>query len=415
MVNWSSSSSREKIMNAFVLLPKLSSAAAVSKCVLIGWLLICSVASAADETHSSSDASPTPDASLAPSGTSIDAPFERAQPPQVEIESQFIETTDTALRRLKPGGAGVAVLQKTLRPEGNEVILSPEEAAEIRQASSKLRGRLELLSAPRVTTRSGQRAVIEIIREFRYASEWKRDEEKQLWAPAAWETRNCGVTLEVEPSVSDDGSISLVTTPQVVQFLGWRDPDSGKILSVKRAGRLLDWKNVPGPDTTTPGTKFGKQRLLPVFSARKIETKVTLQPGEALLVGALQETEEVHTLKSPASSRRLIAVISARLIHPNGNPQQPFTGSPERTTSKPDTQGAVDKLLFGAGTTKAAAQKGGTTAVAGAHPVGTIRAGDRPGFVRSPFAVESGTIDVRGYPSGTEVKDPYSGKIFLVP
>jgi hypothetical protein len=40
---------------------------------------------------------------------------------------------------------------------------------------------------------------------------------------------------------------------------------------------------------------------------------------------------------------------------------------------------------------------------------------NRPGFVTSPFSPKSGYVDVRGFPSGTEVKDPYSGKIFLTP
>jgi hypothetical protein len=40
----------------------------------------------------------------------------------------------------------------------------------------------------------------------------------------------------------------------------------------------------------------------------------------------------------------------------------------------------------------------------------------KPGFVTSPFDPYKGYIDVRGYPPGTEVKDPYgSGKTFLVP
>jgi len=39
----------------------------------------------------------------------------------------------------------------------------------------------------------------------------------------------------------------------------------------------------------------------------------------------------------------------------------------------------------------------------------------KPGFVTSPFSPYSGYIDVRGFPPGTEVKDPYSGKTFLVP
>ena len=45
---------------------------------------------------------------------------------------------------------------------------------------------------------------------------------------------------------------------------------------------------------------------------------------------------------------------------------------------------------------------------------GTPVAG-KPGFVTSPHAPYAGYVDVRGFPPNTEVKDPYSGKIFLVP
>jgi len=40
---------------------------------------------------------------------------------------------------------------------------------------------------------------------------------------------------------------------------------------------------------------------------------------------------------------------------------------------------------------------------------------NKPGFVTSPYSPKSGYVDVRGFPSGTEVKDPYSGKTFLTP
>ena len=39
----------------------------------------------------------------------------------------------------------------------------------------------------------------------------------------------------------------------------------------------------------------------------------------------------------------------------------------------------------------------------------------KPGYVFSPFDPSGGYVDVTGYASGQKVKDPYSGKIFLVP
>jgi hypothetical protein len=39
----------------------------------------------------------------------------------------------------------------------------------------------------------------------------------------------------------------------------------------------------------------------------------------------------------------------------------------------------------------------------------------KPGYVFSPFDPSGGYVDVTGYTSGQKVKDPYSGKVFLVP
>jgi general secretion pathway protein D len=105
---------------------------------------------------------------------------------------------------------------------------------------------VDLLSAPRVTTKSGQRAVIEVVREFRYPTQFQPPQIPQSFGsqnnnpvnvgqsstsstfpvtpttPTAFETRNTGVTLEVEPVVGPDGlTIDLNLVPQVVEFEGF--------------------------------------------------------------------------------------------------------------------------------------------------------------------------------------------------
>jgi hypothetical protein len=39
----------------------------------------------------------------------------------------------------------------------------------------------------------------------------------------------------------------------------------------------------------------------------------------------------------------------------------------------------------------------------------------KPGLITSPFAPDSGYVDVTGFPPRTQVEDPYTGKIFLTP
>ncbi len=91
---------------------------------------------------------------------------------------------------------------------------------------------VDLMSAPTVTTKSGNKAVINVIREFRYPTEFDPPQIPQTvgggandingttgnggsgiitnpiitpTTPSAFETRNLGVTLEVTPTVGADG------------------------------------------------------------------------------------------------------------------------------------------------------------------------------------------------------------------
>src|SRR5438067_13807806 len=97
------------------------------------------------------------------------------------------------------------------------VFTNPQFQVVIRALNQK-KG-IDLLSAPRVTTKSGQRAIVEVIRELRHPGTYTPPQVPSISStstaivggvvpvvvtpttPQDWETRNTGVTLEVEPVV----------------------------------------------------------------------------------------------------------------------------------------------------------------------------------------------------------------------
>jgi len=85
---------------------------------------------------------------------------------------------------------------------------------------------------------------------------------------------------------------------------------------------------------------------------------------------------------------------------------QPFPSDMAPSTQPPVVQ---DTAPATTSTTTSAA----TTTTKSDPPYGVPVPG-KPGFVTSPFSPDKLT-EVRGYAPGTEVKDPYTGKIFLVP
>src|SRR5205823_8357728 len=119
------------------------------------------------------------------------------------------------------------------------VFTNPQFQVVIRALNQK-KG-IDLLSAPSVTTKSGQRAIIEVVREFRYPRTYTQPQVPSISSttgttlvggvvpvvvtpttPQDWETRNTGVTLEVEPVVGGDATtIDLNLIPQVVEFEGF--------------------------------------------------------------------------------------------------------------------------------------------------------------------------------------------------
>lgn len=224
---------------------------------------------------------------------------------------------------------------------------------------------VRLLSSPRVTTRSGQRAVVEIIREFRYATEFEFDKAAAVIVPKAFETRNIGVTLEVEPSVSG-GVIRLALVPQLVELEGFLRASDNQPVPL-RGGRnigadlnLQDLAAVPVPKDTV---------LIPMFTTRKINCDVALGSGQSVVVGGLKRDNREGDGK-PANPRLIYVIVTARLL---------------------------------------AVSHGDVLPIAASNPK------DAPGFVRSPFAPDSKPIDARDLPAGTELQCPVTKKLFRLP
>src|SRR5438876_1895426 len=148
---------------------------------------------------------------------------------------------------------------------------------------------VDLLSAPKVTTKSGQRAVIEIVREFRYPTEFTQPQIPQIASstgttviggattvpvvvtpttPTKFDTRNTGVTLEVEPVVGADGAtIDLNLIPQVVEFEGFINYGSPiNAVGVNTTAALIS--------TSVPVVLTENVINQPIFSTRKVTTSV---------------------------------------------------------------------------------------------------------------------------------------------
>ena len=123
----------------------------------------------------------------------------------------------------------------------------------------------------------------------------------------------------------------------------------------------------------------------------------TVSVLSAMLLGACDTPS-----KPPRSQTSHLPPPTQTLVDPNVHAQEAQVTPPPSEPSKPKTE------------TKPINPVPNPPTVQGKLPYGKPVPG-KPGFVFSPYEQYKGYIDVRGFPPGTEVKDPYSDKIFLVP
>jgi beta-lactamase regulating signal transducer with metallopeptidase domain len=147
---------------------------------------------------------------------------------------------------------------------------------------------VSLLSSPSVTTRSGQRAMIEVVREFIYPTAFDRKESDQPGGnpqivPSAFSMRPVGHQLEVDPVLGQDGkTIFLSLGVEVNAFLKWQEfkADDGQFIRNPVFGKVSNHTSVMLEDGHT--VAFAGQLYLSSFQQKKLQDLVDHPPGDDL-------------------------------------------------------------------------------------------------------------------------------------
>ncbi|MGD0651126.1 MAG: tetratricopeptide repeat protein [Verrucomicrobiia bacterium] len=216
-------------------------------------------------------------------------------------------------------------------------ILTNPQFELIIKALSQKKG-ADLLSAPKVTTVSGQQAQVRIAQEFIYPTAYTPPTAVAGTAgsvggaspiavtpsiPSTFSSREVGVLLNVIPTVGADGyTINLSLIPQVTEFLGFIEYGGNEALA----------------SGTTVVNVFNSIKQ-PLFSTRALATSIVIWDGQTVVLGGLIR-EDVQTINDKVpflgdipmlgrlfqnkttqkTKRNLLIFVSARLIDPAGNP-----------------------------------------------------------------------------------------------
>ena len=207
-------------------------------------------------------------------------------PQQIRVSLQFIEVPHATLTDMLAGPArtGQALHDKA-------VALSQEGGA-------------KLLETCMVICRSGQKATLETIREEIYPTEYAPPElpcgnpsnirlasdppmSPALGIPTAFDTRNTGVTFEVEATSNSNGLIDLRLSPEIVTRL-----------------RLETWMEHTD--------QWGDASMrMPIYETMRFNTSISVRSGKFELVSAL--TPKTST-QVPTVSRKILVFVRADVL-----------------------------------------------------------------------------------------------------
>ena len=276
-----------------------------------------------------------------------------------------------AIDSLIAGGtaAGVsAVTPATFAIAG--VFTDPQFQVMMRALSQK-KG-VDLMTAPSIIVRGGQRSKIEVIREFPYPTEFDPPQIPQTFGgggvlnggglgqaqqgssfpvtpttPNSFTFRNTGVTMEVEATVGEDGyTIDLNLAPEVVEFEGFIN-----------YGSPIQTTGVNALGQSEPVVLTDNKILQPVFATRKLSTQVLIWDRQTVGIGGLIREDVQHvedrvpifssipligrlfkTKNEEHFKKNLMIYVTGQLVDPAG---APIHGNEQPALEPVSTEGSL--------------------------------------------------------------------------
>jgi hypothetical protein len=120
--------------------------------------------------------------------------------------------------------------------------------------------------------------------------------------------------------------------------------------------------------------------------------------------------------KINGNSETTTTTVSSDAVTTPGRTVTPSTASTQRTTTTQNIKPSPSPKSSPATVTEKSKPSPSPSRTTTTQSLPTAKpVPGKPGYVFSPFDPSGGYVDVTGYASGQKVKDPYSGKIFLVP
>jgi general secretion pathway protein D len=213
------------------------------------------------------------------------------------------------------------------------IMTNPQFQVVIKAISQKKSS--DILSAPKVTTVSGNQAQIRVVQEFIYPSEYSQPSAGgnviTPSIPSAFKTREIGVLLNVTPTVgADNYTINLTLIPEVSEFLGFLNYSPGTVSQTS--------SEVVNGVATNITQQIPYKIVQPLFSSRNVTTSIVIWDGQTVVIGGLmrEDLQKIddkvpflgdlpvvgRLFRSKVTSRtkrNLLIFVTANLIDPAGN------------------------------------------------------------------------------------------------